>query len=88
MPVLGLAEMSQDSAPSRGIHSRCGRSGTAAAGADGMRLEGVGEVREHGEWWALIYDCGHETWFDRVAHRLFEPADVQRVVLKVLRCAV
>src|SRR3954449_4013185 len=47
-----------------------------------MTIDGVGRVLESGEWWKLIYDgCGHETWFDRVACRLFEPAKVQQVVL-------
>jgi hypothetical protein len=47
-----------------------------------MTIDGVGRVIEWGEWWKLIYDgCGHETWFDRVVCRLFEPARVEQVVL-------
>lgn len=48
-----------------------------------MDVEGVGHVYEHGEWWVLEYQhCGHEQWFNRVTHRLFEPARVEEVVRK------
>jgi hypothetical protein len=47
-----------------------------------VQIEGIGEVLAWGEWWLLIYAaCGHETQFSRTAHRLFEPADVERHVL-------
>ncbi len=33
----------------------------------------------YGEFWILTYArCGHETYFSRTAHRLFEPDDVER----------
>jgi hypothetical protein len=48
-----------------------------------VTIDGVGQVVEWGEWWRLVYDdCGHEIWFDRVTHRLFEPAKVEQVVRK------
>ena len=48
-----------------------------------VQVEGIGRVYEHGEWWVLQYHpCGHETWFDRVTHRLFDPSDVEQVVRK------
>ena len=48
-----------------------------------MQVEDIGRVCEHGEWWMLQYEpCGHETWFDRVTHRLFDPVKVEEVVRK------
>jgi hypothetical protein len=35
-----------------------------------------------GEWWLLTYyDCGHETRINRVSQRLFDPDQVEQLVL-------
>jgi hypothetical protein len=46
-----------------------------------MRIDGVGDVLESGEWWRLIYArCGHERRFPRIAHGLFDPPQVEHEV--------
>jgi hypothetical protein len=55
------------------------RANSPRAPQPAMTIDGV---IEWGEWWRLVYEsCGHETWFDRVACRLFEPERVEQVVL-------
>jgi hypothetical protein len=62
-----------------------GRSSDAAASPRSSRpaviIEGVGEIFQWSEWWLLVYQrCEHETMLPPTGHRLFEPADVERVV--------
>ncbi len=46
-----------------------------------MDVEGIGRVIEWAEFWKLIYaTCGHEQWFPRTGHHLYEPEAVERAV--------
>jgi hypothetical protein len=46
-----------------------------------LQIDGIGEVLAWSEFWLLIYaECGHETYFSRTGHGLFEPDEVEREV--------
>jgi hypothetical protein len=46
-----------------------------------LQVDGIGEVLQWSEFWLLIYtECGHETYFSRTGHLLFEPDEVEREV--------
>ena len=46
-----------------------------------MIVEGIGELRERGEFWVLTYaSCGHEQWFPRGLMNYAEHAVTREVV--------